>query len=850
MRVGTRTTNNVSTRSMDRFLSPSSATEHDHEDVDGSENMLRKAEQEKGDTLGVVHGEDLPLTCVPPLVKDSNKGENSVVVDKHLFEEDGSNIVMEGSLFLAEETDEKQERMTTAMTDDGQTDRLALDRVPLGVEEKKQRRHDATRAAAGWKAAEKDGDNYCLSSKVRLWPETTAKDVCSSIVSTLTTMDATTSSDDVSPAAALNEMADSDQSNPRAEEQQQQVDSANGSKLDPVGSLRPSSTTKLDALVAAATAEMVAREIEEKGTYSESGTSDDNGDDDPAEEAAEATDLQQKPKSVQPAAAAAPSRGAGEREGTEEEKKETSKSEDAMDGAPNQEKASTPTAEPIAESEDDAAEEVVNDKSEISEESLEPEEVNDAGADADANDSHSPSDTSASKTPVDASGICSLERDGNEESFASNKDPPETIIEENQETDAVVTTGEASATNEVSATSDPPNTVVEEIQETDAAAVAPANEEASATKEASLSSEVKEAPVEPSHIDTPRADNTSKPEDIVPPILDNAEKEASDAVIAAVTMPILEGGDSPTPQLPRDLLANKDKEGFGLLARGESFNGVQHQDYSPPHQYDDASRLPQEPDAEHRRGDSSFASMSNHGPAAGVPDDNGSRMLDDNSGRPIDDWRPSQTISYPASPQEMRNSQAIAFSNGGYMVMPPPHNQGQPPHAFIAQPPAMLHHQSSFHSHQAHMIGQTSFGYQAMPAMAPLPSPLPAVGGGKRKIKLILQEEILARPSHARRTSFFFGGRSTRNFRERTISEGEGQVNEVDRGTITVSWFEGTSSLELQEHVNRSVSRKLKLQDGQTLDDIRIMDCKVDPPEGRFVFRVLHRRWHRAVGPL
>ena len=121
-----------------------------------------------------------------------------------------------------------------------------------------------------------------------------------------------------------------------------------------------------------------------------------------------------------------------------------------------------------------------------------------------------------------------------------------------------------------------------------------------------------------------------------------------------------------------------------------------------------------------------------------------------------------------------------------------------------------------------------------MPGMAPIPpSPLQATPGGKRKIKLRLQEEILARPSHERRKSFFFGRSSTKDLlrRERTTSEGE--PSEIDRGAITVSWFEGTSSMELQEHVTRSVSRKLKLNSGQTLDDIRILDTKSDPPEGK-----------------
>jgi len=53
----------------------------------------------------------------------------------------------------------------------------------------------------------------------------------------------------------------------------------------------------------------------------------------------------------------------------------------------------------------------------------------------------------------------------------------------------------------------------------------------------------------------------------------------------------------------------------------------------------------------------------------------------------------------------------------------------------------------------------------------------------------------------------------------------------VKRGTISISWFEGTTSAELQEHVKRSIARKLHLSEETELDDIRILDTSVDPPE-------------------
>ena len=59
------------------------------------------------------------------------------------------------------------------------------------------------------------------------------------------------------------------------------------------------------------------------------------------------------------------------------------------------------------------------------------------------------------------------------------------------------------------------------------------------------------------------------------------------------------------------------------------------------------------------------------------------------------------------------------------------------------------------------------------------------------------------------------------------------RMNEVDRGTTTVSWFEGTSSAELAEHVNKSEARKLEFGNDPQLDDnIPILDTNNDPPEG------------------
>jgi len=128
------------------------------------------------------------------------------------------------------------------------------------------------------------------------------------------------------------------------------------------------------------------------------------------------------------------------------------------------------------------------------------------------------------------------------------------------------------------------------------------------------------------------------------------------------------------------------------------------------------------------------------------------------------------------------------------------------------------------------------YGY----SMAPVPPPYmttPA-GGGRRKIMLRLEED--APPSHARRPSFFF-----RHLRDDSImpTEAEAAIHGVDRGSIAVSWFEGTTSAELQEHVRRSLIRKMGLKGNVKLVDLRIIDETMDPPEGTSSWSIALLLW-------
>jgi hypothetical protein len=111
--------------------------------------------------------------------------------------------------------------------------------------------------------------------------------------------------------------------------------------------------------------------------------------------------------------------------------------------------------------------------------------------------------------------------------------------------------------------------------------------------------------------------------------------------------------------------------------------------------------------------------------------------------------------------------------------------------------------------------------------------------GGRRKMNLHLLEESLV-PAKRPKRSFLghFRSRSVSSTSSssalQAISEGPEFVA-TDRGHISVSWFAGTLAIELQEHVRRSVIRKLRLPATTQLIDLRLLDESQDPPEGMCV---------------
>lgn len=151
-------------------------------------------------------------------------------------------------------------------------------------------------------------------------------------------------------------------------------------------------------------------------------------------------------------------------------------------------------------------------------------------------------------------------------------------------------------------------------------------------------------------------------------------------------------------------------------------------------------------------------------------------------------------------------------------------------------------------------LAPVAYGYAHI-GPSPYATPPPfSLAGGRRKIKLRLEEDIRV---HERRQSFF-----ARRFSHRRIDSAQSvdsSVGEqgIDRGSISVSWFEGTTSAELQEHVRKSLIRKVGLGENVKLVDLRILDETVDPPEGTnwfgplllgtFSAKRLHSHWLPVV---
>ena len=150
------------------------------------------------------------------------------------------------------------------------------------------------------------------------------------------------------------------------------------------------------------------------------------------------------------------------------------------------------------------------------------------------------------------------------------------------------------------------------------------------------------------------------------------------------------------------------------------------------------------------------------------------------------------------------------------------------------------------HSMAVGSNGYSPFPPQTIPqihhygAPAPMPSqtmPPPVIMGppsiGKRKIHLRLMEDITSStPKQGNARSGFLSFRRTSSNRSFATPSPVIEDQEMDRGKVTVSWYEGTTTLELMEHVRNSITRKLGLEGTIKLGNLRVLDESSDPPEG------------------
>ena len=70
------------------------------------------------------------------------------------------------------------------------------------------------------------------------------------------------------------------------------------------------------------------------------------------------------------------------------------------------------------------------------------------------------------------------------------------------------------------------------------------------------------------------------------------------------------------------------------------------------------------------------------------------------------------------------------------------------------------------------------------------------------------------------------------NDHRQDLDNNEIKIETIDRGTISVSWYAGTTTVELQEHVKKSVERKLGVGSKKLLRNFRVLDATVEPNEG------------------
>ena len=173
-----------------------------------------------------------------------------------------------------------------------------------------------------------------------------------------------------------------------------------------------------------------------------------------------------------------------------------------------------------------------------------------------------------------------------------------------------------------------------------------------------------------------------------------------------------------------------------------------------------------------------------------------------------------QIVFMPNQPIMMPQIQAPLQVN--YLHQP----LGVPPSAFSQTPP----------------IQQVSPAYNGTPMKKPMQYQTQPT---RRKMELhLVEERRIMQEDHEKKSLFsIIRHKSSSNgmsIDDDLISPDSSKfsLSMINHGVISVSWFEGTTTIELEEHVLKSVQRKLELGSKRIIKNIRLLDDRINPPEG------------------
>ncbi len=229
----------------------------------------------------------------------------------------------------------------------------------------------------------------------------------------------------------------------------------------------------------------------------------------------------------------------------------------------------------------------------------------------------------------------------------------------------------------------------------------------------------------------------------------------------------------------------------------------------------------------------------------------------DNSWKPLNDSFDMLNTPHRGEPslrplsitdQAPFESDVSVFSIHSGYAMQDPNAPRIVPGTMVQSPAAFVHPYPTIPSHihqvpvpslqSQHSNGYSQYHHHIPYAAAPPPVIMGPPSVGKRKVQFRLVEDLAVPTRKGMRGSFLsFRRGSNRNLL--APSPMEEPLQQIERGRVTVSWYEGTTSLELLEHVRNAVIRKVGLQGTMKLAELRVLDESTNPPEGKFVLVVM-----------